>query len=159
MVSLQALKDLSTICPELVVAELFQRIEPAIQNIMKPSEVQNAISLASYVLPMLLRSEGGADTLSSVLGMTVAGIDTNDPMKTMYTLRLFNAIFSTIPLCDPKDLPASCSKPEAGPNQCELVFLASFARPYAHAVAFSPTDAVYTWRMASRHHRSALSTP
>ncbi len=51
----------------------------------------------------------GLDALGSILQLSLAGLDYNDPFKTQSTLQLYMAIISRVPLFDPADLQ---SKPE-----------------------------------------------
>ncbi len=108
----QALKDLASMSPEVVLPQLTAKMLAAMQNVMRPHEVQSAISLSGVVLPLVLRSEEGLDMIGQVLQLCVGGIDSNDPTKTMYTLYLFNSLLSHMPLADPQDLPQAASKPE-----------------------------------------------
>mmetsp|Transcript_39346 Transcript_39346/g.93061 ORF Transcript_39346/g.93061 Transcript_39346/m.93061 type:complete len:1826 (-) Transcript_39346:1138-6615(-) len=108
----QALKDLAGISEAEVLPQLMQRMLSSMDNVMRPHEVQSAISLCGVVAAPMLRAEEGLDFMGQMLQLSLGGIDTNDPMKTMYTLNLFNALLSNMPLADPKDLPQASSKPE-----------------------------------------------
>jgi proteasome activator subunit 4 len=107
----QALKDLASIATDRVLPSLQNIVLNSIQNVMKPHEVQNAISLASVLVRKALSSEDGMDLMGQLMHLSVAGIDTNDPMKTMVTLRFYLALLAEMPLIDPADVPAGASKP------------------------------------------------
>mmetsp|Transcript_51328 Transcript_51328/g.104443 ORF Transcript_51328/g.104443 Transcript_51328/m.104443 type:complete len:1824 (-) Transcript_51328:572-6043(-) len=108
----QALKDLASISTEEVLPKVMERILSSMDNVMRPHEVQSAISLCGVVVAPVLRSEEGLEFMGQMLQLSLGGIDTNDPMKTMYTLNLFNALLSHMPLADPADLAPGASKPE-----------------------------------------------
>ena len=85
----QALKDLISLQPSLTLPVIIDRLIPAIENSMKPHEALNAMEVFSVVLGSLFRSDGGVENpiIGQMLHQTVAGIDNNDPMKTLKTLR------------------------------------------------------------------------
>jgi hypothetical protein len=85
---------------------------PTLENVMKPHEVQSMLVLTSVMVGKLLETEGGLDQIGRVLQITVAGIDLNDPQKSLHTFRMLMAIMSHVPLFDPADMPACTNKPE-----------------------------------------------
>ena len=107
----QALKDLVSISTDAVLPRLLDVVLNSMQNVMKPHEVQNSIGISSVLVGKMLKAEGGLDLMGQLMQLSVAGIDTNDPMKTMVTLRFYLALLSEMPLTDVNDLPAGSSKP------------------------------------------------
>ena len=107
----QALKDLVSISTDTVLPKLLDVVLNSMQNVMKPHEVQNSISISSVLIREILAAEGGMDLMGQLMQLSVAGIDTNDPMKTMVTLRFYLALLAEMPLTDVADLPAGASKP------------------------------------------------
>ena len=107
----QALKDLASISTDVVLPNLLDVVLNSMQNVMKPHEVQNSISISAVLISKMLAAEGGMDLVGQLMQVSVAGIDTNDPMKTMVTLRFYLALLSEMPLTDVNDLPAGASKP------------------------------------------------
>jgi hypothetical protein len=107
----QALKDLVSISTDVVLPKLLDMVVNSMQNVMKPHEVQNSISISSVLVGKILTSEGGFDLMGQLMQLSVAGIDTNDPMKTMATLRFYIALLAEMPLTDVNDVPAGASKP------------------------------------------------
>ena len=107
----QALKDLSSFSSDTVLPKLLDVVLNSMQNVMKPHEVQNAISIASVLIRKILSAEDGMDLMAQLMQLSVAGIDTNDPMKTMVTLRFYLALLSEMPLTDVNDLPPEAAKP------------------------------------------------
>jgi len=108
----QSMKDLASVCPGMVTPKVLDMLLPAIENVMRPHEVVGAIMLTSTMAGHLLREEGGLDLVGRILRLTVAGVDLNDPGKTMYTFRMLMSVLSQVPLMDPADLPPGSSKPE-----------------------------------------------
>ena len=107
----QALKDLASISTESVLPKLLEVILNSMQNVMKPHEVQNSISITSVLVSNLLTAETGMDLIGQLMQLSVNGIDTNDPMKTMVTLRFYLSLLADMPLTAPEDLPAGATKP------------------------------------------------
>eukprot|EP00960_Hanusia_phi_P031145 749106-Hanusia_phi.AAC.2 len=89
-----------------------EKILMSMENVMRPHEVQNSLSLTSVLLKPILESDDGLEYLGQVMQIAVNGIDANDPTKTLYALRFFTALFMEIPLLDPKDIPHISEKPE-----------------------------------------------
>jgi hypothetical protein len=86
----QSLKDLVSLQPAIVLPVIVERLIPALENTMKPHEALNSMEVFSVILGPLLRTEEGLESpiIGQMLQQTLAGIDNNDPMKTMKTLRL-----------------------------------------------------------------------
>jgi proteasome activator subunit 4 len=93
----QALKDLVSLQPDTVLPLVTDRLIPALENSMKPHEALNSMEAFSVILGPLLRSPGGIEhaVIAQMLQQTVLGIDNNDPMKTVKTLRFVSAYLCT----------------------------------------------------------------
>ncbi|EKX53089.1 hypothetical protein GUITHDRAFT_101534 [Guillardia theta CCMP2712] len=107
----QAIKELGSISRDCLPG-IMQNILMSIENVMRPHEVQNSLSLTSVLLKPILELDEGFDFLGQVMQIAVNGIDANDPTKTLYALRFFTALFMEVPLLDPKDISHISEKPE-----------------------------------------------
>ena len=85
----QALKDLVSLQSSVVLPLVLERLIPALENSMKPHEALNSMEVFSVILGPLLRADDELENpiIGQMLHQTLAGIDNNDPMKTMKTLR------------------------------------------------------------------------
>eukprot|EP00164_Ancoracysta_twista_P002248 GFYU01002970.1.p1 GENE.GFYU01002970.1~~GFYU01002970.1.p1 ORF type:complete len:1822 (+),score=570.21 GFYU01002970.1:178-5643(+) len=103
----QAIKHLASVCPELVVPAVMERVTPALETSDYAHQTVAVIdTVYGIVHPLIWRKTypEGAAHLPLLLQLTLPGLDLNDPRKTSATLKLYSHIFSYVPLIDSTSL-------------------------------------------------------
>lgn len=98
-----SIKNLAFVRPNLVLPELLESIIPDLQLLEQTHRIQAALEVLGVVTrPLIWRKHypEGAKHLSNLLCLTLPGIDPNDLMKTLATLRFYSAVLINVPLFD-----------------------------------------------------------
>ena len=98
-----ALKHLAFIRPNLVLPQLLDTIIPDLQSIEQTHRTQAALEVLGVATrPLLWRKifPNGGQYLSDLLCLTLPGIDPNDLMKSLATIRFYTTFLINVPLFD-----------------------------------------------------------
>eukprot|EP00698_Gefionella_okellyi_P010190 TRINITY_DN262_c0_g1_i3.p1 TRINITY_DN262_c0_g1~~TRINITY_DN262_c0_g1_i3.p1 ORF type:complete len:1777 (-),score=290.85 TRINITY_DN262_c0_g1_i3:876-5441(-) len=96
----QCVRLLASLRPRIVLPPLISRVFPALETLTETHQTLSALESLAVVAPALLRGEyaEGRTQLLSLLDLSLPGIDSNDIVKTMATLKFYCAVLCTVPL-------------------------------------------------------------
>jgi len=113
--SLSALQSLAFLEPSLILPGALQRIYPAMQGLVEPHRTVSSIRALQMLSRVMARTKGYRCHLTTLLGLTLPGIDANDLDKTMNSLAFIQSVCYNIPICDltQEKRPKSVEDPDA----------------------------------------------
>lgn len=83
--------NLANIRPDLIIPKIILAVSNALESVSEPHRTTSAIGLLQVSMPKLLKSPLGVGPVLSLLPTVVFGIDSNDQLKSIRTLTLFNS--------------------------------------------------------------------
>ena len=98
--SLSALQSLAYLEPDLILPGALQRIYPAMQGLVEVHRTISSIRALQMLAKIMVRTKGYRCHVTTLLGLTLPGIDANDLEKTMHTLAYIQAIAYNVPFHD-----------------------------------------------------------
>ena len=98
--SLSALQSLAYLEPGLILPGALQRIYPAMQGLVEVHRTISSIRALQILSKIIARTKGYRCHLTTLLGLSLPGIDANDLDKTMSTLSFIQSVCYNIPLHD-----------------------------------------------------------
>ncbi|KAF1350733.1 hypothetical protein BDV97DRAFT_294388 [Delphinella strobiligena] len=98
--SLSTLQSLAYLEPNLILPGALQRIYPAMQGLVEVHRTISSIRALQMLSKIMARTKGYRCHLTSLLGLSLPGIDANDLDKTMNSLAFIQSVCYNIPLHD-----------------------------------------------------------
>lgn len=83
--------NLANVRPDLIIPKIILSVSAALESVSEPHRTISAIGLLQVSMPKLLKSPLGIGPVLSLLPTVVFGIDSNDQLKSIRTLTLFNS--------------------------------------------------------------------
>ncbi|KAI9659709.1 MAG: hypothetical protein M1831_003607 [Alyxoria varia] len=98
--SLSSLQSLAYLEPELILPGALQRIYPSLRGSVEVHRTTSSIRALHELARIMTRTKGFRCHVTSLLGLTLPGIDANDLDKTIHALSFMQAVFYEIPMVD-----------------------------------------------------------
>lgn len=98
--SLSTLQSLAFLEPNLILPGALQRIYPAMQGLVEVHRTISSIRALQMLSRIMARNKGYRCHLTTLLGLSLPGIDANDLDKTMNSLAFIQSVCYNIPLHD-----------------------------------------------------------
>jgi proteasome activator subunit 4 len=98
--ALQTLRNLAYLQPKLILPGALQRIYPAMQGLVEVHRTTSSLKSLQVLAHTLVTTKGFRCHVTTLLGLTLPGIDANDLDKTIHTLSFVQTLCYCIPLCD-----------------------------------------------------------
>lgn len=113
--SLSTLQSLAYLEPNLILPGALQRIYPAMQGLVEVHRTISSIRALQMLSKIMARTKGYRCHLTTLLGLSLPGIDANDLDKTMNSLAFIQSVCYNIPLHD-----LTKSKPSQNRDDMEI---------------------------------------
>ena len=98
--SLSTLQSLAYLEPSLILPGALQRIYPSIQGLVEVHRTTSSLRSLQILSRIMVTTKGFRCHVTSLLGLTLPGIDANDLEKTLYTLSYLQSVCYNIPFHD-----------------------------------------------------------
>jgi proteasome activator subunit 4 len=98
--SLSALQSLAYLEPNLILPGALQKIYPAMQGLVEVHRTISSIRALHMLSKVMTKTKGYRCHVTTVLGLTLPGIDANDLEKTVHTLQFIQGVCYLIPFHD-----------------------------------------------------------
>ena len=98
--SLSTLQSLAYLEPELILPPALQRIYPSMQGLVEVHRTTSSLRALQTLTRIMVQTKGFRCHLTTMLGLTLPGIDANDLDKTLYSLAFMQSVFFNIPIYD-----------------------------------------------------------
>ena len=98
--SLSSLQSLAFLEPSLILPGALQRIYPSMQGLVEVHRTTSSLRALQVLSKIIVRTKGFRCHITTLLGLSIPGIDANDLDKTLYTLSFLGAVCYNIPLHD-----------------------------------------------------------
>eukprot|EP01134_Creolimax_fragrantissima_P007713 CFRG7713T1 len=103
MTSALSYKLLAYICPHKALPQLLEHVYPALETLTETHQTLAVLGCLSFVARPLLSMDNypeGAAHLSTLLMLSLPGIDPNDPIKTETTLKFYCSVLACVRIQD-----------------------------------------------------------
>ena len=98
--SLSSLQSLAYLEPDLILPGALQRIYPSMQGLVEVHRTTSSLRALQVLSITMVRTKGFRCHVTTMLGLSLPGIDANDLDKTLYTLSYIQSVCYNIPLHD-----------------------------------------------------------
>ena len=98
--ALATLQQLAFLEPDLILPGALQRIYPSMQGLVEVHRTTSSLRALYHLSGTMVRTKGFRCHVTTLLGLTLPGIDANDLNKTMYSLSFIQSICYNAPLHD-----------------------------------------------------------
>ncbi|KAL6717609.1 Proteasome activator BLM10 [Lecanora helva] len=98
--SLSSLQALAYLEPELILPGALQRIYPSLQGLVEVHRTTSSLRALQVLSRAMVLNKGFRCHVTTMLGLTLPGIDANDLDKTLYTLTHIQCLCNLIPFHD-----------------------------------------------------------
>ncbi|MCJ1320776.1 hypothetical protein MMC15_006117 [Xylographa vitiligo] len=98
--SLSTLQSLAYLEPDLILPGALQRIYPSMQGLVEVHRTTSSLRSLQILSRIMVRTKGFRCHVTSLLGLSLPGIDANDLDKTLYTLSYMQSVCYNIPFHD-----------------------------------------------------------
>lgn len=99
------IKRLCNLQPDTILVGVLDHLMLSCESVTEPHQVLSALRLFAQLFPLIVKYTPQA--ISTLLDISLKGINSADPFKTGQTLTLINVIFSHLPCKDLRDLEIS----------------------------------------------------
>lgn len=98
--SMSSLQSLAYLEPRLILPGALQRIYPSMQGLVEVHRTTSSLRALAVLSRAMVRTKGFRCHVTTMLGLTLPGIDANDLDKTLYTLSYLQSVCYSIPFHD-----------------------------------------------------------
>lgn len=98
--ALSTLQQLAFLEPDLILPGALQRIYPSMQGLVEVHRTTSSLRALYHLSGTMVRTKGFRCHVTTMLGLTLPGIDANDLNKTMYSLSFIQSVCYNAPLHD-----------------------------------------------------------
>ncbi|KAL9601928.1 MAG: hypothetical protein Q9219_002152 [cf. Caloplaca sp. 3 TL-2023] len=98
--ALSTLQSLAYLEPDLILPGALQRIYPSMQGLVEVHRTTSSLRALQVLSRTMVRTKGFRCHVTTMLGLTLPGIDANDLEKSLYTLSYIQSVCYCIPLFD-----------------------------------------------------------
>lgn len=97
---LNALNGLAYLSPDLIIPFVLKEVYPSLQGVVETHRTMTSLKALSGLARTISQTPRYAIHLSTLLNLTIPGIDTNDPSKTFQSLSFIQAVALNVPFWD-----------------------------------------------------------
>ena len=98
--SLSTLQSLAYLEPNLILPGALQRIYPSLQGLVEVHRTDSSLRALQALSRIIARTKGYRCHLTTLLWLSLPGIDANDLEKSLYTLSFMQSVCYNVPLAD-----------------------------------------------------------
>ena len=98
--SLSSLQALAYLEPDLILPGVLQRVYPSMQGLVEVHRTTSSLRALQVLSRTMVRTKGYRCHVTTMLGLSLPGIDANDLDKTLYTLSYIQSVCYSIPFHD-----------------------------------------------------------
>ncbi|KAL5362475.1 hypothetical protein BJX96DRAFT_101882 [Aspergillus floccosus] len=98
--SLSTLQGLAFLEPHLILPGALQRIYPSLQGLVEVHRTTSSLRALQVLARIISRTKGYRCHMTTLLGLTLPGIDANDLEKTLHALTFIQSACYNIPMAD-----------------------------------------------------------
>lgn len=98
--ALNALHGLAYLSPDLIIPLILKEVYPSLQGVVETHRTMTSLKAISALARIIAQSPRHAIHLSTLLNLSIPGIDTNDLNKTFQSLSFIQAVALNVPFWD-----------------------------------------------------------